>query len=93
MDYLRGTFTAPWLVGLARAAAEAAAFVVLYTVADFIAAGGLPDELGIFGPIALVLVRPIEGVLDQIDANRSRARSGVDADFDTTDGDEDESPF
>lgn len=71
---LRGLIGSPWLHGLVRGIAEAAAFVVLYSVADFIAAGGLPDAFGQFGPLALLLVRPIEGILDGIDPAKSRAQ-------------------
>lgn len=90
MDYLRGAFTAPWIVGIARGMAEAAALAALYVIVDFIAGGGLPDQFAFAGPIALLAVRPIEGLLDQIDANKQRARDLAYFDDDTIDGDEDE---
>lgn len=74
MDLLRGLEAPAWIVGLARGAAEAAAFAALYFLADGLLPV-LPGELQWAGPIALLLVRPVEGVLDHIDPAKRSARA------------------
>lgn len=73
MDILRGLTTNPALVGFARGVAEAIAFVVIWSVADFIAAGGAPDAVGQFGPALLLILRALEGAIDNIDPAKERS--------------------
>lgn len=71
---LRGLDHSPRVVGTARAAAEAAGFEILYSAGDFLAAGGFPDQVGQFVPVAILLIRTLEGVLDHLDPAKSRQR-------------------
>jgi hypothetical protein len=75
LDVLRGLVLNPVLTAFARGLAEAVAFLILYSVADFVLT--LPD----LNPILLValptLVRTGEGVLDKIDTAKQRQRDAL----------------
>jgi len=73
MDILRGLTTNPALVGFARGVAEAIAFVVIWSIGDFIAANGLPDSVAQYGPVLLLLLRTLEGAIDNIDPEKQRS--------------------
>lgn len=80
LDTLRGIRLNPVLTAFARGVAEAAAFLVLYSVMDAIASGDLANEVGQWGPIILVGFRSIEGVVDKIDTAKQRQRDAIRAD-------------
>lgn len=79
-DILRGIILNPVLTSIARGAAEGIAFVVLYSAMDFVAANGLPDELGQWTPLVMLAFRTLEGVVDKIDTAKQRQRDAVRAD-------------
>jgi hypothetical protein len=72
-NLLRGLTAPAWLVGLARGVTEAAAFAGVATLVEFVATGGLPDELQPYGALVLVVVRTLEGALDNIDPAKRRS--------------------
>lgn len=73
-DVLRGIILNPVLTATARGAAEAIAFILLYSAADYVTANGLPDELGQFTPFVVLGIRMLEGVIDKIDLAQQRQR-------------------
>lgn len=81
-DFLRGITTNPALVGFARGVAEAVVFVVVWSVADFVAANGLPDPVAQYGPVLLLLLRTLEGAIDNIDPAKQRAGGDAGHPFD-----------
>lgn len=75
LDVLRGLVLNPVLTAFARGLLEAVAFLVLYSVADYVVT--LPD----INPLILValptLVRTGEGVVDKIDSAKQRQRDAL----------------
>lgn len=79
VDVLRGIVLNPVLTAFARGLAEAVAFLILYSVADFAVAYinvNLP-ELSAFIPMLWTLVRTGEGVVDKIDTAKQRQRDAI----------------
>lgn len=68
---LRGLIGAPWLVGLARGILEAALMGALVAIAAYINAHA-PAALVPYVPVALLIIRALEGAVDQIDPAKQR---------------------
>lgn len=72
LDILRGIVLNPVLTAFARGLAEAVAFLILYSVADFVLT--LPDVNPILLAALPTLIRTGEGWIDKIDAAKQRQR-------------------
>lgn len=72
---LRGLVLNPLLVAFARGLLEAALMAGLLFGIDALTSGvGVPDELKIYAPFALLVLRQLEGVVDKIDPMKQRRR-------------------
>lgn len=78
LNALRGIRTPAWLTGFLRGLAESMAFLGLYSLLDFIAAGGLPNEYKTYGMIIVIVLRSLEGTVDHIDPLKQRRRQVAD---------------
>lgn len=68
MNLLRGLGLPPALVGAARAIVEAAVLAAI--TAAIVAVSDLEGELAVYAPIAVALLRILEGLADQIDPSK-----------------------
>ncbi len=89
-DVLRGIVLNPVLTAFARGTAEAAVFLILYSVMDAVASGQLADQVGQAGPFILIVGRTLEGVVDKIDTAKQRQRDAIRSDPDAPGYDLDE---
>ncbi len=78
MEKLRGIRTPAWLTALMRSVVEAALFASTAVLIDWLQQGGLPDHLTIYGTVAILLLRNVEGILDEIDPVKKRRRKAAD---------------
>ncbi len=62
---LSGVNVPPAIVGLARGVLFAAAAAGLEALANGLTGANLPPQYGIYLPVALLLIRTVEGILDQ----------------------------
>jgi len=75
IDAFRGLHLPPWVVALVRGFAEAVVFAGILFLINYLDAGDVPDDLRVWAPILVLLLRQLEGVADQIDpAKRRRTR-------------------
>lgn len=71
MDLLRGLHTPPWLVSLARGIAGAVVAFGLVWLADAANVATLPEQAQWFVPLVVLVLRQVEGGLDQADPAKS----------------------
>lgn len=71
---LRGLILNPILVAFARGLLESAVMGGLVFAADYASSDRLPDEYKLYGPLAVLVIRQLEGVADKIDAAKQRRR-------------------
>lgn len=80
MDFIKGWGVPPWLVGAVRGLIEAAVMAVLLGIAVMLGDATwvqehLPPQLIPYVGVAILLVRSLEGVADNIDPSKHRANS------------------
>lgn len=66
-DLVRGIFTSPWIVGLARGVLHAALSAGLLFGVAALSGSNVPAALIPFVPILIAALRGLEGVVDQLD--------------------------
>ena len=71
---LRGLVLNPLLVAFARGLAEALAFTAIAFGIEFFSDANLSDQLQMWAPLAILLLRQAEGVADKIDPAKQRRR-------------------
>lgn len=71
MDTVRGISTPPWVVGLVRGILEAAvAGGVAYAI-FWLDVADLPEDVAVWAPVLVLILRTIEGGLDQMDSAKA----------------------
>jgi len=71
---LRGLGIAPWIVGLARGVLEAAIIAGFEQLLLALDAVNIPGELQWIIPVAVLVIRKLEGLADQIDPVKRSSR-------------------
>lgn len=66
-DLIRGVFTSPWIVGIARGVLHAALSAGLLFGIGALSGTDVPAALVPFVPILIAALRGLEGVIDQLD--------------------------
>jgi hypothetical protein len=72
LDWLRGVYSDPRVVGLARGILEAAIFAAALVILDQVNAADSPNWVKEFAPLAVVAWRFVEGYVDKIDPQKTR---------------------
>lgn len=67
IDLVRGVFTSPWIVGLARGVLHAAISAGLLFLTAALSGSDVPAALVPFVPVLIAALRGLEGVVDQLD--------------------------
>lgn len=74
LDVLKGGSVSPKLVGMARGVLEAVVLALLGAVAYYLNGDSLSPQIAALAPVALLLIRSLEGYLDhKLDPAVSRA--------------------